>query len=170
MKTYYSLWLIPSSPVYEYLTNYIADLAEKYQTASFEPHLTPLIIGFSEFSQEELIAKTQELADKIGAIPLELGPVSMSNTFYQSVFVRVKASAVLMEAHLTAKEIFEIKDEHFFMPHMSLLYADFFMKQREEIMKEIKLECPRKFHAQKLALIGANEQESGFEKLAEIEL
>lgn len=163
----YTLWVMPPDPVKSILQKIILDLSKKYKTPSFEPHMT--LLGDIEVSEEEIMAGTKKLALMLKPFNLALGEVSFSTTYFQSVFVRVKSSAKLMQANLLAKQIFNIENT-LFMPHISLLYGNHDMEAREKIAAEIKLPVDLSFQADKIIIIPTTENPKDWHHLAEVSL
>lgn len=130
----YSIWLIPPEPVYSEIKKIIDSLSNEYGAPKAEPHLT--VVGNIEKNLSEVNEKAEELAESACSLELSLGPVSFSTTFFQCVFVRVNSTAELMDLNLTAKKLLNMENT-VFMPHISLLYGDFTMKQREKVASSI---------------------------------
>ncbi len=161
----YSLWLIPTDPVYSKLKSVIDDLAISRGNPSFEPHLT--LLGDIEGQIPVIKEKMQNLKDSAKNLDLTLSEVSISTTFFQSVFVRVKSTAALMQLNIDAKELFNL-DNNFFMPHISLFYGGS-LEERETLANEINLE-KENFKAAKLVLAPVTDNPKDWETLAEISL
>lgn len=163
----YTLWIVPQDPVKYLLQKVILDLSKKYKTPNFEPHMT--LLGDIEVSEEEILAGTKKLAAGLKPFSLALGEVSFSATYFQSVFVRVKSSAKLMQANLLAKQIFNLPN-NLFMPHISLMYGVDNMETREKIASEIKLPENLSFEADKIIVIPTTKDPKDWHHLAEIPL
>ena len=167
MGKLYSLWIIPTSSLKKSLDEIILKLAKKYKSPKFEAHMT--LLGDIDSDEKTIIQKTKKLASETKPFPLQLGEISFSTTYFQSVFVRVKATAKLMEVNLKAKEIFKV-DNDVFMPHMSLLYGNHQMKLREKITPEIELPKYKYFKAEKIIVVPDAQNPSEWRHLAEIPL
>jgi len=165
MKKRYSLWITPPSSLKESLDEIILKLAKKHESPRFEAHMT--LLGNIDSDEETVIQKTKELASKIKTFPLHLGEISFSTTYSQSVFVRVKATAELMDANLKAKEIFKV-DSDVFMPHISLLYGNHKMKVRETVASGIKLPDKLSFEAKQIIVGPSTQNPNEWEHLAKI--
>lgn len=163
----YTLWVVPAEPVKSILQKIILDLSKKYKTPNFEPHMT--LLGDIEVSEEEILAGTKKLASMLKPFNLALGEVSFSTTYFQSVFVRVKSNAKLMQANLLAKQIFNLPN-NLFMPHVSLMYGVDDMETREKIAAEIKLPADLSFQADKIIIIPTTKDPKDWHHLAEIPL
>lgn len=131
----YSLWAVPPQPIFDELTEVIRVLAVKYKGPVFQPHLT--ILGGIEKDLNEIIKSATKIAEHTPALDLSLGPVSFSTTYYQSVFLRVDATAQLMQLNLDIKKALN-GENNVFMPHISLMYGNHEMAVREKIANSIQ--------------------------------
>ncbi len=157
MKKKYSLWIRPTGQIDTVLQDWVHHLSEKFAGPLFKPHMT--LLGSFSAVKEEAIEKTNQLVKQLTPFPIDLQGISFSTTYYQNVFVRVKSSAKLLEANLLAKEIFGMSN-HVFMPHISLLYGNHSMQEREMIVKDILLKEPLSFMAEAIEIVpeaGINE-------------
>ena len=151
--TNYTLWLIPENELREELEEIIARYAKKYHSPVFIPHIT-LYSGVLS-TNEVVTEKLRNVAKNIHPFKLELGNVAFSTTYFQSVLVRVKTTAKLLNTHLAIKKAFDIQEQHVYMPHMSLVYGDFDMETREKIASEIKIKN-RQFMGKKIAVVNGD--------------
>lgn len=91
----YSLWLLPSEPVFSKLQEEINHLASQFNTPKFIPHLT--LLADIEGDLGNITEKISELTKGFSVLHLSLGSVSFSTTYFQSVLVRVNSTSTLME-------------------------------------------------------------------------
>jgi 2'-5' RNA ligase len=136
MKKGYSLWIPIEGDIESTLYIQIKVLSKKYSTPLFHPHLT--ILGGIDDDENSVLKKVRQIAENTRQFPLELSNVSISTTYFQCVFVRVKATAELLDLRIRSEEVFK-KDVGMYMPHISLIYSEADMKAREKIASEIKL-------------------------------
>jgi hypothetical protein len=116
----YHLWFNPSGAAYAILAATISRLAEELGGPAFEPHIT--LIGSLEGTEEELIKKTQELAQQLEPFQAVLTEPSYRDSHFQSLFMLVEQTRSIMEAHAIATNFFH-KPHQAFMPHVSLVYG-----------------------------------------------
>lgn len=162
----YSLLIVPEGNPYKVLKKIIEELSKKYQAPVFEPHLT--LLGDIEGKEKTIIEKTKELASKLEPFQLTLGKVEFSTTYHQCVFVRVNPTASLMDAYMQARIMFGEKKDQVFMPHISLVYGNFAMPQREQITKEVALPALA-FSAESIRLIRVSTDPGAWKNLGEFE-
>lgn len=145
----YSIWALPEQSTEEELRAIILLLSQLYSGPHFEPHMT--LLGDIKAEPNRLVDIVDELAENIDELKLNLGEISFSTTFFQSVFVRVLVTAQLMEQNLRAKRLLRLEN-NLFMPHVSLLYGDHDMQTREQAVSQVVL--PNKtYNATRLALV-----------------
>lgn len=167
MKNLYSLWIVPPIRIGEPLQEVIANLSVKNGSPDFEPHIT--LLGDVSSDLKSLKQKAELLASKLKPFPISFSEVSFSTTYFQSVLVRVKATAALMNANMLAKEIYKV-DNNVFMPHMSLMYGNQDMKGREKVVSEVVLPKNISFEVSKLVIIPSTQNPKDWVHIAEFEI
>ncbi|MCR4306406.1 MAG: hypothetical protein NUV42_00385, partial [Candidatus Yonathbacteria bacterium] len=112
----YSVWMVPDGAVGEYLQRIISDLSMKYETPTFEPHVT-LISGMDR--EIEALEYTIQIARRLRPFYIELGVPQRGDRYFRSLFAEVKETPELMEAHKVAQEVCGRKE--IYKPYLSLL-------------------------------------------------
>ena len=131
----YSLWLMPLGAINQKFSQLIAQLAEQYSSPTFPPHVT--LIGSIQADEQEITSKAEEVASKIRPFVMKLTDVDYTNSYYRALFVKVKPSANLLAAYQVARNILLDDQETSYMPHLSLLYADFAPEKKKQIVEHI---------------------------------
>lgn len=167
MKSLYSLWIVPPPDLKKYLDEIILKLSEKYKSPEFETHMT--LLGPINSDKKTMLQKAKKFASETKIFSLEIGEISFSTTYFQSVFIKVKSSAELLEANLKAKKIFQM-DNNVFMPHISLIYGNHEMKLREQIASEIELPKNKHFQAENIIVIPCAKNPNDWKHLAKFPL
>jgi len=132
----YSILAIPPEPVYGQLYNIIKRLSKKHLGPLFEPHLT--LLSNIDIDLNLIQEKIEKLTNNLNPFELSFDCISFSTTYFQSVFIRVKSTAELLQLNLDVKKVLDIENT-VFMPHISLLYGDHDMRTREQIATKIKI-------------------------------
>ena len=149
----FGFWVIPDNPLYKRVQEIIDRYSKRLDTPVFLPHMT--LLGTVRGKKTEILQKAENAVKTIEPFVLTVGEVEFSTTYFQCVFARVKTTAKLMEVHQTLGKHLDWSNDHVYMPHISLVYADVDMKTREGISNEIKL--PNlEFLASKLAIVKAD--------------
>jgi 2'-5' RNA ligase len=130
----YSVWLKPTGIVNRKFSQLISQLAERYSSPAFPPHVT--LIGSIEAHEEEIIGKAHELASLIQPYTIKLMNVDYTDDYYRALFVRVEPSAGVLAAYEQARKLFP-SNEASYMPHLSLLYGDFSVETKKKIIKKV---------------------------------
>lgn len=147
----YSLWLQPNGDIAYQLQERIKKLSKKYNTPVFSPHVT-LLSGLKA-SETELVSLTQTLASCLHPTELVLTKAGYRNTFYQSLFVRVKNNSTFKEMRETACRLFDQSETGPFVPHLSLLYGDLSQKEKERILNIMGREFHIRFSVNSIVLM-----------------
>lgn len=161
----YSLWLRPQGDIAFSLQQRIQKLSKKYESASFEPHIT--LVGGLSAGETELKQLTDTLAGALSPFDIILTHADIGNTYYQSLFVRIKETKELMNARKKAKQMLSISrnDKEDYFPHLSLMYGDFKREQKERILNTMGREFHLRFSVSNLLLIETSGKPQEWEKI-----
>ncbi len=151
-KRKYGFWIIPENDLYNELNSIIRKYSIVHKTPIFVPHLT--LHGVVSSTDEEVVEVVRKVVKSLTPFNLELGQAEFSNTYYQCVFARVKTSASLFNANAAINNGFKV-EKQVFMPHMSLVYGDFTVEEREKIAHEITIDN-KFFEANKVSIVRAD--------------
>lgn len=146
----YSLWIIPENESQLEMQQVVKKYSQQFGYTQFTPHVTLYEVSGRE--EQEVIEGVKQIASEIEPFELEFGDVEFSTTYFQSVFLRVKTVAHLLNAHLKLRMKFNSDDNHVYMPHISLVYGEHDMETKEEIAKEIKINS-KGFKAEKISIV-----------------
>ncbi|MDX1585312.1 MAG: 2'-5' RNA ligase family protein [Balneolaceae bacterium] len=159
----YSLWLRPFGDIAFSIQQRINKLSDKYDTPSFEPHVT-LLSGLRH-GETELIQLTDTLAGALSPFDLLLTKAGYRDKFYQSLFVHIKKSAKLMNAYNTALQLFGYEEEEEYIPHLSLMYGDISREEKERILSVMGREFHIRFEVHSLLLVKTEGKPDEWEKI-----
>ena len=160
----YSLWLMPTGAVDRKFSQLISQLAEQYSSPAFSPHVT--LVGMIEANEEEIIMKAQEVASLIHPYTINLTNVDYTDYYYRALFVRVEPSADVLAAYQEARKIFPSNQEPDYMPHLSLLYGDFSVEIKKQIITKIGDSFTDEFEANTLHLYLTEGNVSDWQKIS----
>lgn len=146
----YSLWFMPTGAVGRKFSQLILQLAEHYSSPKFPPHVT--LIGSIEAYEEEIIRKAQELASLIHPSLIQLTTIASTDSYYRALFVKVEPSTEVLSAYQQARRLFPDNQKTGYMPHLSLLYGDFSVETKKEIIKKTGESFTEEFEADTLHL------------------
>ena len=104
-----------------------------------------------------------KLSSKIRSIPIQLEEIEMKDTFFQSLFIRVKKSKLIMTANKMINKQFNLFSDEFF-PHISLYYGNADITKK--LMVKEKVQLPRtKLKLDRLSLVQIREKIENWEIL-----
>lgn len=159
----YSLWLRPFGDISFSIQQRIDKLSEKYDTPSFEPHVT-LISGI-RYGETELIQLTETLAGALKPFDLLLTNAGYRDKYYQSLFVHIKKSEELMNAYKTALRLFDYEATEEYIPHLSLMYGNLSQEEKERILSIMGREFHIRFKVQSLLLVNTEGKPHEWKKI-----
>lgn len=160
----YSIWVIPPEPVFSQVQSVVQTLSLQYTGPLFEPHLT--ILGGVEAELPQVIQATKTIAASCNQLQLTLDAISFSTTYFQSVLVRVQATAQLLQLNLDLKKAL-VQENTLYMPHLSLLYGNHDMPTREKAASQIQLP-PLSFAVTSFVIVPSTLDPSEWQHLATV--
>ncbi|MDZ7716348.1 MAG: 2'-5' RNA ligase family protein [Balneolaceae bacterium] len=165
MDKKYSLWLRPQGDIAFSLKQRIEKLSEKYKSPTFEPHVT--LLGGLESGETALSQLTDTLAGALQPFDLILTQADIGNTFYQSVFARIKKTEEILKARETAQKLFSVEadDKKDQFPHLSLMYGDFTREQKERVLNAMGREFHIRFTVSSLLLVDTSGSPKEWKKI-----
>jgi hypothetical protein len=131
----YALWLIPSGDSYGSLGETIRHYSDRFATPCFEPHIT--LVSSIQGSQCEIREKAANIAGCLDRFEFALGRARHSNSFFHCVFLDVILDAGLSRAHDIARGVFPVMGPDLYMPHVSLVYGNLPVEERDAIVEDI---------------------------------
>ena len=168
-KNTYSLWYMPSGEVYNKFAKIISDLAKEYDAPVFEPHVT--LIGAIVGTEEALSFKTARLAELIKPFKIKLDRIDYFSERHKALIIRVEKLNKLTEANNRALEEFNLPTAEY-IPHLSLLYGDFSVEIKKEIIKKLGRKFDYEFEVKSIYLYNTTgeEKEENWYKIKEFSL
>lgn len=168
----YAIWLVPRGETNNRISKIINELSDTYKSPKFVPHVC-LVGGF--FGDENnLINNTKILSMKLNTFNVRLTDVSCLDEFFRSVFILVEKTPEFMHAYEAARSVFNcyggLYNPENYMPHLSLIYANLGMNEKECIMDKIGRSFNISFKADNLHLFHSNERDKEWTKICEFPL
>mgnify|MGYP001597484420 CR=1 FL=1 len=147
----YSMWLIPTGKTYEELRQIIYNLSQRHSSPIFEPHIT--LIGKLFGEERDLVEKTRQLAFNVSPFDIRLNGLDLkySEEYFKSLFIDIEKTPKIIAANKKAKQVFNQEDGNY-RPHLSLVYGNFPMRLKNEMISEIGDNINLEFRAQKIHL------------------
>ena len=135
-QTVIAYWLIPSEPAHGFFQRIINDLACRYDTPVFEPHVT-IHVGAdrADAARKALRDATRE-CKLITLTPLG---IDQSDEFIRTLFVQFAMSAELRKGSDIIREAADDSSQYELKPHLSLLYKNLAAATRRELAASISV-------------------------------
>ena len=147
----YHLFFFPQGELFDTLQGVINTLAEKYNGAKLEPHVT-LLARIPTADQAELVAKTKQLASTMEPFGVEPKEVVAQNAYFRALYCKAEPNPKLNEYHQKALAMFSVQDVNVYMPHLSLFYGNVPQTIKDEMIASLLLPASMKFLVDKVYL------------------
>lgn len=144
----YSLWLRPTQIQIDEFTNIISELAHRYRTILFPPHITLLSSITVKLNSVEQAC--EKIIDRIHSFEIPMQKIAYTTAFYRNLFIMAELTSTLTTLHEDMKTELEIEICEEFMPHVSLLYGKLDVKIKEYLKNELSESYPKIFQCSRL--------------------
>jgi hypothetical protein len=126
-------WLLPESAARKVFAENIRELARRFETPVFAPHV-------SVFIAPEDTRHPTEVLRELGAITIELTihRIQFSEQFTKTLFVQFEQSVPLQELGDRIWKASGAPERYVIDPHLSLLYASLAAEKKKALVDEIK--------------------------------
>jgi len=150
----FGFWLLPPKKIQAEYQPLIDKYSKRLKTPSFEPHIT--IFGGVKEDEKKIVKKVERITSKLKPIQITFSDITVSTTYHQCVFARVKPTTYLLDTHLEFKATLGDLGKKMYVPHMSLVYGNMSTKEKNEIADEIKL-TTNSFKADRFCLVNTDD-------------
>lgn len=137
----FSVWIIPEVKDREYLQNIINNLAIKYNSPVFIPHMT--LSGDIRLSIDEIEFAVEEIFKNTKPFKIKKTRVNQSELFFKTVFIEFELDKNLKNLYSLLSGKIRKDDLFAFKPHISLIYK--FMPEEEKLKIIEKLHIKNEF-------------------------
>ncbi len=142
-----SVWLVPENTAAKKITSIISELSQRYATPLFEPHIT---IAKGIKNTNNLPGRFREFFKSTLQFELSTGGINIDEHFFKCVFIEVEKTAFLSDLRKKADSYFRVPERQY-NPHISLLYSDISMAERERTARSLSVDI-KKFAIKKVKL------------------
>lgn len=118
---YHSIWLMPCSEHERLFADIVRDLARRFGSPAFQPHLT--LVEDMPRSCDALQPLLTSVAEGMNAFDAPVETVEESPLYYRSFYARFPVVQPLRIMKKRAVEVFGAGSVETFMPHISLAYG-----------------------------------------------
>lgn len=130
--TIHSIWLMPKADDEQRLAAIVSDLAKRFGTPAFTPHLTAR--GDTTRKRGELKADIEAAAAEVSVFAEAISDIETSEAFFRSFYARFAVCPPLA----ALKRRLDPEGLETFMPHVSLLYGPVPAGAKEEAAREMR--------------------------------
>jgi len=117
----HSIWLMPAEDDAAMLERMVDDLARRFGSPRFQPHLT--LVEDMERGVDDLALLVGQVGKGIAPFSAPVAEIGVSDLFFRSFYARFAAEGPLLELKRRAIEKILPGDITDFMPHISLAYG-----------------------------------------------
>lgn len=133
----FSVWLVPQKEDKEYLDKVIRELAQKYDSPIFIPHIT-LFVDV-KIEEDRLKSATEEIFSGIKPFVVRKKDLNQSDNFFKTVFIEFEQNEIFKKLYDEFSIQVEQRDFSLFKPHLSLIYKDTNEDERLNIIKGLNI-------------------------------
>jgi hypothetical protein len=132
-KNAIAYWLLPEKGAREVFAKKIRELARRFETPVFAPHV-------SVYVAPENSRHPAEILHELGAVMLELTihSIRFSEQFTKTLFVQFEPSVPLQKLGDRIWKASRAPEHYVIDPHMSLLYARLVAEEKKALVNEIR--------------------------------
>lgn len=131
-----SLWLVPQREDSTYLQAIIDQLAAKYQAPRFSPHVT--VAGRLQVP-DQYQALLSTLASAMPILKLQNQGLDHSSELFRTVYIRTSLADPLVALRQKVYQLWLENTVKPFMPHISLIYKELALLERQAIMQALSI-------------------------------
>lgn len=117
----YSVWLMPESDWAREFKRIVDDLADRFETPRFVPHLT--LIGGQPFDRVDLGRRVKSLVAGSRSIWRPIVDVALGDAYFRSFYALFGAEGALLSLKQRTDRAVLGVEQAGFIPHVSLLYG-----------------------------------------------
>lgn len=121
MSALHSVWLMPAVDDERALSGIVAELADRFGSPRFAPHLT--LMNERPDQPEALAVLWHDIADGIAPFGAEIAAVETGPAFFRSLYARFAAEGPLARLRQRSEAALSLRPGAPFMPHVSLAYG-----------------------------------------------
>ncbi len=136
MSLRYAIWYEPTGNLYEELQTIINDLAKKYSSPVFNPHIT-LLPGGCAFEKDAAINKIRGIADTTLPFETKFDGFGYQDTVFQSLFLKLEVSPEFQELTHRVQQKYNGSVNFDFVPHLAIVYKQLPVAEKEQIITSL---------------------------------
>ena len=145
----YAIWLLFNKTDTEYLKKIIKKMGDELNAPNFIPHIT--VYGILDLDIKIIKKTIQESVEEIEPFLVKKSSIKESDDLWKTIFIDVKANPELIIINNKLKLKFAKLSKYKFLPHVSLLYKKMGKRDRDLVIKKLKIK--NEFRIDKIAVL-----------------
>ena len=146
----YSLWLRPEQTQLDEFTEIVSNLAHRFRTKPFPPHITLLSSIHAEL--DTVKQACTKIVDGNQQFDIPLPSIDYTEAYYRNFYILAEMTPALLNVYEHAKQALSYKTNEEYMPHVSLLYGDLAVETKQSLKEQLEGYYPKIFKCQRLDL------------------
>lgn len=134
----FSVFLTPAKEDFIYAESLIQRLSSEYDAAPFEPHVT--VFSGDLDDPEALMSLLLRLTRGVKPFCLRVKGIGCSEEYFRTLFVEFEESPALQDIYRAVREGVQKESGYRLVPHMSLLYKEMPLTQKEALAKRVSFD------------------------------
>lgn len=133
----FSVWLVPQRKEEKELSKIVKNLAQRYNSPVFIPHLT--LLGNATISFDDLKSAVDEVFENKKPFTIKKTKLNQSEQFFKTVFIEFELSDILKNLFTELSEKTDKSSVENFKPHISLMYKLMPEDEKLRIIKNLNV-------------------------------
>ena len=149
--TGHSIWLIPESPEYHTYQELINNFSSRTGTPVFSPHIT--LLGQLPHDLDWLTSRFTTCFQQQRSLHISLHQVELQDRYFRSIVLNVASNPALQGMHAQALACFQAEKMQPFEPHLSILYSDLTLPEKQALVNRHKISYPQNLSLSEVQLV-----------------
>lgn len=133
----FAIWYLFDKDDTTYLFRIIKELAKKYHSTIFVPHITAY--GLIDIDLKTLDEKIISVIKEIKSFTIEKKRISVSKNFWKTLFIEIESNKHFIKINNNLTEQFFQYTKYEFVPHVSLIYKNMKSYQSQFLVENLKI-------------------------------
>lgn len=144
----YAVWLLPSSEDRKILEKIISELAERYDSPKFIPHITTY--GLIDIDLEKLKRFVDNSIKNISSFDVPTKNLAYTDNIWKTLFINIQMNSNLENIFQNLQKQLGSVSHYEYLPHVSLIYKIMPEAEKKFLLNQIKI--PNKLSINKIAI------------------
>jgi|TARA_B110000495_G_scaffold203808_1_gene229679 2'-5' RNA ligase len=133
----FAIWYLFDKDDTNYLFRIIKELAKKYYSPIFVPHITAY--GLIDIDLKTLDKKVISVIKEMKSFTIEKKTISFSKDFWKTLFIEIESNEHFIKINNNLTEQFFQHTKYEFVPHVSLIYKNIKSYQSQFLVENLNI-------------------------------